>query len=319
MSHNWVPIYGSVEINNGEIKFIPVPRPPSADGQPPLAPHAFIRSNIPFEQGVVEWEACLPDSESTCQISINTPTQAEFFSGLNVLGAPFGFATVSFAGTWEGKGGAGQGSILTPNQWYALKLHVHGSNIDLYVNQVKVLSTTATTSRGTLSLFMQSKGSVIVRNIRVQDEAPICFVVMQFSSEFDSLYTDVIKPVCEQNGYKVVRADDFYNCGMIIDDVTRSIRECAVIIADVTPDNANVYYELGFAHGIGKLTILLCDRSREKLPFDISGFRTIFYENTIAGKKQVEDRLEQHLSNLVQDAPSSPLPMPTKPLPNPQY
>ena len=83
-----------------------------------------------------------------------------------------------------------------------------------------------------------------------------------------------------------------------MEDVTRSIRSAALIIADVTPDNANVFYEVGFAHAIGKPTILLSDRKRERLPFDISGFRTLFYDNTIGGKGAVEVRLKQHLDAL---------------------
>ena len=68
-----------------------------------------------------------------------------------------------------------------------------------------------------------------------------------------------------------------------------------MVIADITPNNPNVFYEVGFAHGIEKPTILLSDRSREKLPFDISGFRLLFYDNTIGGKSVVEASLRKHL------------------------
>ena len=104
---------------------------------------------------------------------------------------------------------------------------------------------------------------------------------MQFIEVYNTLYSKVIRPNYEEYKYKAIRADDFYNSGLIIYDITRSVRESTLFIADVTPDNANVFYEVGFAHGIGKPTILLSDRKREKLPFDISGFRTLFYDNTI--------------------------------------
>ena len=95
----------------------------------------------------------------------------------------------------------------------------------------------------------------------------------------------------------MVRADDIYSSGLIIEDITASLREAAV--ADITPNNPNVYYEVGYSFtGIGKPTILLADKNRDKLPFDISGFRTVFYENTIGGKSQVEERLRKHLDNL---------------------
>jgi len=121
---------------------------------------------------------------------------------------------------------------------------------------------------------------------------------MQFTSEFNTLYEEVIKPTCRSFGFEVIRADDNYNSGLIIDDIVRSIREASVVIADITPNNANVFYEVGYSHGIGKPTILLSDRQREKLPFDISGFRTLFYDNSIGGKTTVEEKLRKHLENI---------------------
>ena len=41
-------------------------------------------------------------------------------------------------------------------------------------------------------------------------------------------------------------------------------------------------------------TIFLAGRGRE-LPFDVRGYRCIFYDNTIGGKKEVEDNLMRHL------------------------
>jgi len=145
---------------------------------------------------------------------------------------------------------------------------------------------------------MQSPNAIEVRHIKIEPMAPNCFVVMQFTEEYNALYQEVIRPTCEAFGYSVIRADDFYTSGLIIDDITRSIRESALVIADVTPNNPNVFYEVGYSHGIGKPTILLSDRKRERLPFDISGFRTLFYDNTIGGKTAVEQRLKMHLDNI---------------------
>ena len=87
---------------------------------------------------------------------------------------------------------------------------------------------------------------------------------MQFSDTFNALYTDVIKPRVKSS-FGSIRADDIYKCDLIINDIARSIEEASVIIADVTTDNPNVFYEVGYAHGIKKATILLSDRTREKL------------------------------------------------------
>jgi hypothetical protein len=293
MSQSWVSIFGTVEVVDGQITLVPVPLPPAAPDAAPGVPYALVRSNIEFEQGTVEFEAWLPDSDSRVQLGLGSQP-VELYSGLNVLGAPYGFGAFR-NGQWEAVAGAGYGARLIAENWYKLKLLVQGSNLDLYVNDVKVSGTSYLLTRGPLSFLLQSNGRVSVRNIRTTVQQPICFVVIQFTDDYNALYREVIKPTCEKYGYKVVRADDFHSSGLIIEDITRSIRECAIVIADVTPNNPNVFYEVGFAHGIGKPTILLCDRKREQLPFDISGFRTLFYDNSIGGKNIVEERLRKHL------------------------
>jgi hypothetical protein len=293
MKQNWLSIYGNIEVNNGTISLIPVPIPPTTPNTIPTAPFALARSNIEFEQGTITLEFFLPNPDALCQISLQAGNQTELFAGINVSGAPYGFAACR-NNQWEPIASTGHGSRLQAG-WHELKLHAQGSNIDLLVNGVKVVSTSYRLLRGPISLFFQSYEQVSVRNLNATQQHPVCFVVMQFTDEYNALYEEVIKPTCESYGYTVIRADDYYTSGLIIDDITRSIREATVIIADITPNNPNVFYEVGFSHGIGKPTILLSDRKRERLPFDLSGFRTLFYDNTIGGKSSIEERLRKHL------------------------
>jgi len=51
---------------------------------------------------------------------------------------------------------------------------------------------------------------------------------------------------------------------------------------------------LGYAHALGKPTILLAQRGSQ-LPFDIGSFRVVFYNDTIGGKAEVERNLKKHL------------------------
>ena len=295
----WIAIYGKVDVIDGEIVHIPVVSTSNTGkAGPSLVPHSLVRSNIEFEQGTISAEFMLDEPEARCQIGLDcSPPTGVLYGGLNVLGTPYGFGLFR-NGEWEPVLGAGLGSELPLNEWLEVSITVNGSNIDLHFQGVKVASTIQRIRRAPISLLMQSNNNVKVRNVKVATQDPICFVVMQFTDEFNELYSEVIKPTCEAFGYRVVRADDFYTSGLIIDDITRSIQECTLVIADVTPNNANVFYELGYAHGIGKPTILLSDRKRDRLPFDISGFRTIFYDNTIGGKGVVEARLKMHLESL---------------------
>ncbi len=313
----WVPVFGKVRIQDGTITLVPEVAPPpahnmpAADNAPAQPPHAIVRSSAEFEQGTITWEAKLGEPKAIAQLMLpaevgpTSPSDSlkadapgpELSVGLNVLGAPFGFALFRNA-VWEGVAGSGHGTPPPVRQWIHMRVTVRGSIADLYVEGVKVASANRMLKRGQIGVLLQSVQECSIRNVSIVGDAPTCFAVMQFTEEFDTLYRDVIKPVCQEYGYEVIRGDDFYTSGQIMDDVTQSIRSAALIIADVTPDNANVFYEVGFAHAIGKPTILLSDRKRERLPFDISGFRTLFYDNTIGGKSVVEARLRQHLDAL---------------------
>jgi nucleoside 2-deoxyribosyltransferase len=119
---------------------------------------------------------------------------------------------------------------------------------------------------------------------------------MQFGKQFDTLWNEVIKPVAHQAGFEAVRGDNIYGPGVILRDIIRRIVESDMIIAEITPSNANVFYELGYSHAVGKPAILLANRDDlAKLPFDISGYRVVYYSDTIGGKSDVETALRKHL------------------------
>ena len=121
---------------------------------------------------------------------------------------------------------------------------------------------------------------------------------MQFTEPYNSIYQEIIKPVCEEMKLSVYRADEVYKPGIILKDIIEGLLESEVIIADITPANPNVFYELGFSHALNKATILLAQRGSE-LPFDIRGYRVIFYDDTIKGKTEVEENLRCHLKNII--------------------
>ncbi len=294
MKSNWIALYGRVEATAIQIKHVPLPVP---EGAPPQEPLTLARSNLEFENGTISFEVQIKEPDSRCQLGFNHGHEIQYFLGLNVAGAAYGIAIFK-NGQWKPAVSAGFNDSPPVDQWIAVKVRVVGSSIDLYVNEVKVCSYSGTVVKSQAVLLFQGSSEILVRNFKVESSVPECFVVMQFNEEFNVLYEEVIRPTCESFGFRVVRADDSHTSGLIIDDITRSIREASVVIADITPDNPNVFYEVGYAHGIGKPTILLSDRKRERLPFDISGFRTLFYDNTIGGKSVVEEKLRKHLENI---------------------
>jgi nucleoside 2-deoxyribosyltransferase len=108
-----------------------------------------------------------------------------------------------------------------------------------------------------------------------------CFVIMPFQqAHSDRLWSEVLVPVIKDVGLTPSRADLVHNVGPVMEDVTHSIREASVVVADITDTNPNVMYELGYAHALGKATILLCCTADKQdwadtLPFDVRGMRVI--------------------------------------------
>lgn len=190
----------------------------------------------------------------------------------------------------------GPGDQIEAEKDYDFRVHVAGSRVVVTLDGIRVVDTTLQfpLPRGQTGLWAIGNHDISFSNFKVEPEHPKLFVVMQFSDPFDELYADVIKPVGEKLDFNVVRADETYGPGLIIADIERNIVEAKVVVADITPNNPNVYWEAGYAHALRKPTILIAERDT-KLPFDVSPFRTLFYDNTIAGKSMMEEGLENHL------------------------
>ena len=72
-----------------------------------------------------------------------------------------------------------------------------------------------------------------------------------------------------------------------------------VVVADCTDRNANVFYEIGVAHTLGKPVILLT-QSEEDVPTDVIYIRYIKYESTIRGLAKLEKNLRRTLEETIE-------------------
>jgi len=113
------------------------------------------------------------------------------------------------------------------------------------------------------------------------------FVIMPFGEDFDFIYSDLIKSICEEMGFEVHRADDIYSTRQILSDIVIDINSADLIIADLTENNSNVLYELGLAHGLNK-PVQIITQSVENLPFDIHGYRV--FEYSVHAKQYIIDK-----------------------------
>ncbi len=125
----------------------------------------------------------------------------------------------------------------------------------------------------------------------------MCFVIMPFREELQRVYTDAIKPACEQAGFKVVRVDEVKGPFNITRTIIKYLYESDVVVADLTDHNPNVFYEMGVAHAIANKTIMIVEKT-EKLPFDIQSYNCIFYRKTVKGFENLGKELIDSLESL---------------------
>lgn len=125
------------------------------------------------------------------------------------------------------------------------------------------------------------------------------FVIMPFRESFDGVYK-TIERVCKELGLIVKRGDDFTSDEFIMTQVWDGLNNTRLIIADCTGQNANVYYELGIAHVLGKPTIAITQNLKsEPLPFDIAGRHAISYTNDVNGSHSLENALRKRIAGML--------------------
>ena len=120
-------------------------------------------------------------------------------------------------------------------------------------------------------------------------EHGLVFVAMSFAGqEMDDVYS-AIKDECIKLNLRPVRVDENVGSGFVIQEIKDLIERSEFIIFDLTKERPNVYYELGYAHGVGNEAhdVLLLANKDTQLHFDIAPLRVQFYRST------------EHLRNIV--------------------
>src|ERR1043165_703952 len=119
------------------------------------------------------------------------------------------------------------------------------------------------------------------------------FVIMKFGDPaLDSAYEGVYKPEGRAAGFeKVVRVDEIQDSGNISQQIVEHIATSRLIIADMSGERPNSYYDAGFAHALGK-PIVFCVRQQEKIHFDLTTYRFIIWDTEASLRRQIKGRLE---------------------------
>jgi len=109
-----------------------------------------------------------------------------------------------------------------------------------------------------------------------------CFVIQPFDNDkFDKRYVDIFEPAIIKSGFDAYRIDKDLSVRISIDEIEKGISESAICFAEITSDNPNVWYELGFAFACNKDVVMVCSDERQgKFPFDIQHRHVITYKTS---------------------------------------
>ena len=131
------------------------------------------------------------------------------------------------------------------------------------------------------------------------------FMALQYNNEpAANFYKNSLIPALEEFKLDLKDLRDLSKMDdLLVAQMEAEIRQSKFLIADITPlkhekcpdiniHNANVYWEAGFARGLGKPVLLLCEASKfEKLPFDTGGFLHVQYD--LSSEEKIEDAIKE--------------------------
>ncbi len=134
---------------------------------------------------------------------------------------------------------------------------------------------------------------------------PFVLVLMPFNEAFQDIYEVGIKVACRDAGAYCERVDEQMFEGSILDRIYHQIRAADIIVADMTGKNANVFYEVGYAHCLNKRVLLLTQRT-DDIPFDMKHYPHIVYGDSISVlKRDLEARVRWAIDNPKQSLASA--------------
>lgn len=129
-------------------------------------------------------------------------------------------------------------------------------------------------------------------------DSKIGFCAMWFSAGLMPFYREVIEPGVRACGYEPLRLDHKEHNNNIDDEIIASIRGARFVIAEMTGHRGGVYFEAGFAHGLGLPVIyMLRDDDQQDIHFDVRQQNFILWspDDLPDARKRLENRIRATL------------------------
>lgn len=170
---------------------------------------------------------------------------------------------------------------------------VINENVEESVEQMQIEAENAVKEESKMVDMLKTEANAEVEKKKLRPEVrPHAFVVMPFGKktggdgspyDFNSIYQILIKPALESAGFEPFRADEATASGDILTDMFQELLLADLVLADLSIDNANAFYELGIRHAFRKRGVVHIQAGRAYMPFDVFNVRTLPYHITPEG------------------------------------
>jgi hypothetical protein len=297
---NWIPMLGLWEIEEDRQVFLGEGLPATANGQ--TFPIGLAVSDTTLESGrcqvLIRFTKPFGavNQAGGIVLGYKSPQQHYVFAELGAARSAFSVGEFVAGSGWRPLIATGMLENLREDREYRLEVLLRGQEFRIIVDGVPLIQylLSKPLEGRQVGLIAAGPNRISFSHFFAESGRPRAFVAMEFGEPFDTFYNEVIYKQADAAGFEVVRIDEKAGPGVIFQDIQREIEQAGTVIAEITPANPNVFYELGYAHALGKPTILLAQRGSQ-LPFDIRSYRVVFYNDTIGGKPEVERNLRKHL------------------------
>jgi hypothetical protein len=248
------------------------------------------------------WEGTL-DGTNWGRLLVKIDERAGILSGHAEI-TDIGVGTYSLAVTGR-RNADGVNLQLVPSKYAVRSYPGTIDAIILYETQAQIRGKWHS-SLGTYGTFRAERQTELERPLeqivkrKVEDDA--AFIIMSFENQTTSGLPVVdiqaaIKRGCDGAGVKAHRIDEIEHSGSITNLILDNIKRHRFLISDLTHERPNVYYEIGYAHGMQKEVVLTAYRDT-KIHFYILNFNVIFYASGTELETRITRRLKARIDNI---------------------
>lgn len=136
--------------------------------------------------------------------------------------------------------------------------------------------------------------SKVIEIIENGSQSKRCFIAMSFSEELKETRS-AIKLAVERTGFQPILIDEIhYDADVTINDaLIAEIKKCKFLVADFTQHKHGVYFEAGFALGLKRPVIYLCEQDEfGDTHFDTNHYPHIIYSDLENLRESLENKIE---------------------------